>query len=615
MADSIGSLRPQASAFGTHYDAVAEWIERKLPPLELPTPSETASFALLGIQPRGERSPPRKLPAYLRARTRPPAQAGLSYFNVGRSAHLLDHRLDRSLIQANPFSKSGQRRAMLAARRQRQSMEEPLPLRHVHASESALLATSWSPPRTALARATPSRTSMLVRRLQIARARADPRWERIAQFRQAADGAWSFEQGAWSLGVGKPDPLIAELLDDRLRASSSHGAARAPGAEPAAPLADAGAARAQLLGRIVPSYAQASAARDVLVHNAPPEWLTRAHAELEVEALKDDAAREAAPPPDAEEVAALRRAEALRGGGRPLLSDADLCWRERVRRSGWLQKLLARALAHFDLDGDGSLGFGEYVRFSKQVYAVLHAQYDEAEAERVAVQDWQLDSAGHSRVGAEAWSALWMELAELWTTRVSLREYGAFVLSVLLQIAMAVERRPRAAAHDRAAAAAASGAEAARRRGEEAASMTRLKVAVPQTVAELPMPLDWRRGWREAFPSAEPSALSDPSRLSNPSALSHPSRISNPSAHAPAEGAGGGSARKLQPPSPAALASASATSSGCGASASAIAAGGGTTRARQQRSASAGYGVLHGDGRMVRSWTAIDSFHRPALRR
>lgn len=370
---------------GDIYMAAAALAVRQLNVLERQSASDTAQL-LRVAQPAAPR--PRKAWPFLRTRSRrtalgeqPPARELRASERYSAFSHL-----DRSAIREDPTSKSAERRSLRQARREA-------------AAESArLLLPGHLDP------------GQLDRRLVGGR-----------DVGLGGDG--------WRLSVlpaGRQDALLAGLLDERLRAGAGARHGRGASAGPA----DLRAAQAELLARLEQRRSAVRAARGPPV--ALPDWLRRAHAELEAEACKDDRARAAAPPLRAAEVHALRQAG---GGGR--LSDADLVWRERVRTTDWLRRLLARALAHFDADGDGMLSRGEYLLMSRRVYAALHRGYDKAEAEAVARADWEVDSAGGAHVGPRAWASMWLELAELWTTRASLREYGSFILAVLTQVAIA----------------------------------------------------------------------------------------------------------------------------------------------------------------------------------
>ncbi|KAG8461643.1 hypothetical protein KFE25_001261 [Diacronema lutheri] len=572
------------SAFGTDYDAVAAWAEERLPALE-PLSATDAERLVRAAEPAPE-ARARALPPYLRRRSQAAAlsrdacaDASQSFFTTGVSFS----RLNRADIRADPASKSGRRRAAQQARKQQQLFAQPVrpPPRRLYGSESALIATWEAPARAQTQRGTPSRRSMLASRLLLAKARADPRWQRSTDFRRTDDG-WAFEHGAWSLAVGSSDPVLAALLDDRLRSAANGASGSALDDTTTA----SAAAHAQLVERLLPRCARGEAAGggggafETRVHNAPPPWLTAAHLQLEAEARADDEARLAAPPPSAERLGELRAAEALSAHAeRAPLSDAELAWRQRVAHSPWLRALLEHALGHFDADGDGELSFVEYVAMAKALYAVLHTHYDEARADRVAREDWLIDSRGGHRVGLESWVGMWMELAELWTTRVSLREYASFVISALLQITMA-PRAPRVrGAHPGAAPAApaASAAPAALAALAAPAASAAPRRRAPLVVVPLPraLPLvDWRQTFREVFATADPTAPS--ATPGTPQA-----QPSFPSVCRPSHIASVGSA--LAP---------SASSA----------------RAREERAA----GAVR--NRMVRSWAALETFHRaPAV--
>jgi hypothetical protein len=591
----------QVSALGTDYDAVAAWAQRKLPALAQTTEEDSLALAR-AAEPKPE-PPGRKLPPYLRRAGKPSshshalgasdklARDGLQTFDAFEPRHFRDH-LDRSNIQADPFSASGRRRAALQERK-RLEMSRPLrpPPRRLYGSEDS--AFYAFPHSHASAQPTkppgPSRTSQLVRRLVTAKARADPRWRKAAEYRLGASG-WSFEDGAWSFEIVAEDPILSGLLEDRLQRSGRDGETLPE------------AAHAQLQARLLPERLRAGGGaergggeqlRALAVHAAPPEWLTAAHLQLEAEAEQDDAARLRAGEPPAEELARLRRAHALEVLGEAAseaqmaafedeqrFSDADLFWRSRVRANRWLQRLCARALAHFDTDGDGALGFADYTAMSKALYAVLHAEYDEAEADRIAREDWLLDSQGGRRqVGQEEWVGLWLQLADLWTTGVSLREYASFLISALLQITMAQPRSTRPPPRP----------EAGARR---AAARPVQRVALSQTVAAFPL-ADWRRTLDEVFrhtQRAAEHAFAD--AQGSTERLGARDRRADPL----------GSLRRAStgllgpPPAGSPLGQPGGSCLGRG-SASELSAGSGAARAARH------------DLRMVRSWAALDAVH------
>ncbi|KAJ1624582.1 hypothetical protein T492DRAFT_1046125 [Pavlovales sp. CCMP2436] len=413
------------SAFGTDYDAVAAWAEGRLPALEPNSAEDAHKLAVAALPAPAARA--RKLPPYLHrseaSRLVHRSEASwLAHYELGADP---SQHLDRSRIQTDPTSHSGLKRAAREARKVFLAEQElsHVPVRRMFGSAASSFSAGWETRGPHDPRPLPSQQSMTMRRLLIAKKRYDPRHKQPTGFRRTPDG-WGFQQGEWSLSVSASDPLLSNLLDERLRSPlefKGGGSSRFEGSgsdnvgsrEADRIRATHTESHAQLAARLAP--ANLGAKTGVAQAAGPPEWLARFHLQLEGEARKDDEARRVAPAVEEERLAALRSA-AVEAGlakvGGAQFTDEELVWRERVRASSWLQLLLASALGHFDVNGDGALDLKEYLVMSKQVYAVLHSHYEDAEAERVAHADWQ------------------------W--------YASFILAVLLQISMAPRRGPAA---------------------------------------------------------------------------------------------------------------------------------------------------------------------------
>lgn len=76
------------------------------------------------------------------------------------------------------------------------------------------------------------------------------------------------------------------------------------------------------------------------------------------------------------------------------------------------------------------LGKQGYIAMSRKIQKSMLSDYEEAEAMRVAEEDWLSDARGASSLGREAFYDSLFELADLWTNSVEAEDYADFLLGL-----------------------------------------------------------------------------------------------------------------------------------------------------------------------------------------
>lgn len=437
LSDGDGSV----SAFGTHYDSVVDFAAAKLPPVPGVTEDdmllvhESSIYHHRSTLPKHsfiKRSQMMRLKTNALPDFRKQAKSTLPVQNPRTAAAVPSDVFvlpTGDSLLSKPKSRGSEGDELQWAR--------PPPRMLQYASITP--EPSDEPTAAEIARQT---------RAELAYQRLEMRHEQELQWRRRRKGAW--DAGAWSIEslfyTDENDELFRQLLDEKL---STVGAGSTD--EVASQLAKR---RASLSGESPLGTAQPGAGRRGSTgrrgsgllggtSQGAPEWLEQAHRQLDIESKKDEEARRLLGPPSPTQVQRIRAmlrsdrfGDAMSEVQLKRFSDDDLVWREQVRRTPYVQKLLRDAFGFFDRDGDGGLNYDEYQECSKALYSVLHTENDEEDAAAVARTDWVHDSMGEGRVGPERWKVMMMQLGDLWTTAVSVREYCSFFISVMLQVAL-----------------------------------------------------------------------------------------------------------------------------------------------------------------------------------
>eukprot|EP00741_Cyanophora_paradoxa_P012090 tig00020592_g11682.t1 len=128
-----------------------------------------------------------------------------------------------------------------------------------------------------------------------------------------------------------------------------------------------------------------------------------------------------------------------------LHSDAALLRRESLRFDPDVCRMLLRfhgvvssELASIPAPGTGASGakvrFELYKKWHFCIYRALHEKWDPAEAMRIAVQDWELDSAGHRSLSKARFMRSVFEIVDTWTATVNKTMYLSFLRSLFKAI-------------------------------------------------------------------------------------------------------------------------------------------------------------------------------------
>jgi hypothetical protein len=114
-----------------------------------------------------------------------------------------------------------------------------------------------------------------------------------------------------------------------------------------------------------------------------------------------------------------------------LYSDASLLARESIRYDPKIVKIMQKLWHVYDSDGSGFIDEEEYVVINKLVQRVLMADFSPSKAETVAREDWAQDCGGYFELNYERFSTCWFQLADLWTSDISVESYYRFLFEAL----------------------------------------------------------------------------------------------------------------------------------------------------------------------------------------
>ena len=157
-------------------------------------------------------------------------------------------------------------------------------------------------------------------------------------------------------------------------------------------------------------------ARAATVANSFVSRLTHSVAAAK-EALTRTTRRRSCDDIDFENTQAIEQRRRLRQA--PALLDVFDIWWVTAQRS-----VTGSSDTSFELDQAG------YMAMSRKIQKSMLTDYEEAEATRVAEEDWLSDTCGASSLSREAFYDSLFELADLWTNSVEAEDYAAFLLGL-----------------------------------------------------------------------------------------------------------------------------------------------------------------------------------------